>query len=82
MDTPQRCRFVGCFYFRGAISNYVVACFSGGKKKEKNAVKTEEYEVDDIVAYKRERGLVSNAIVQTLRTPYIHAYLDVSRSAC
>lgn len=29
----------------------------GGKKKEKSAVKTEEYEVDDIVAHKKERGL-------------------------
>ncbi|KAL8446994.1 hypothetical protein Emed_004678 [Eimeria media] len=29
----------------------------GGKKRERNSVKTEEYEVDDIVSHKKERGL-------------------------
>ncbi|KAL8430682.1 hypothetical protein Efla_003664 [Eimeria flavescens] len=29
----------------------------GGKKRERNTVKTEEYEVDDIVSHKKERGL-------------------------
>ncbi|KAL8271747.1 hypothetical protein Esti_004342 [Eimeria stiedai] len=32
-------------------------CGSKGKKKEKNSVKTEEYEVDDIISHKKERGL-------------------------
>ncbi|KAL8454662.1 hypothetical protein Emag_001370 [Eimeria magna] len=30
---------------------------ASGKKKEKNSVKSEEYEVDDIVSHKKERGL-------------------------
>ncbi|XP_026191007.1 chromodomain Y-like protein [Cyclospora cayetanensis] len=37
--------------------NFFASFSSGGKKKEKCPVKTEEYEVDDIVAHKKERGL-------------------------
>lgn len=55
------------FYFSHSyVCSFVRKCFhpvyyipvhAGGKKKV--AVKTEEYEVEDIVGHKKEKGLVS-----------------------